>query len=178
MSLKILEIGPGPNPQAARVWPGSEVETMDMDETANPTYKHDANEMPEELHGKYDYVFASHVLEHFSYKDTVRVLGEWAKALKPGGQLHIVVPSLEWCAREVLEPSGGKSLAVQIMLYGGHNNPWDFHMVGFTVRHLRALFDQMGMPVITARSGPCMINAFGTLVESEQHYLCAVKERE
>jgi SAM-dependent methyltransferase len=151
MSRKVLEIGPGHNPQAQRIWEGAVVETMDMDETANPTHLHNANSIPEELHGQYDIVFASHVLEHFSYKDTATVMQEWAKALKPGGEMHLVVPSLEWCAREVLEPTQGKSLTVLIMLYGGHNNPWDFHMVGFTVRHLRALCDQIGIRIQSRR---------------------------
>jgi predicted SAM-dependent methyltransferase len=43
----------------------------------------------------FDLVYASHVLEHFKKKDTLNVLKEWVRVLKPNGILRISVPSLD-----------------------------------------------------------------------------------
>ncbi len=43
----------------------------------------------------FDFVYCSHVLEHFSYKDGYQFLLECKRVLRPGGILRIVVPNLE-----------------------------------------------------------------------------------
>ena len=56
---------------------------------------------------EYDLVRASHILEHFPYKECGRVLREWNRVLKPGGYLVICVPDyirLSW--RAILYPHG------------------------------------------------------------------------
>lgn len=40
-----------------------------------------------------DFVFSSHLLEHFLEEKVPAVLGEWARVLKPGGHLVLYVPS-------------------------------------------------------------------------------------
>ena len=40
---------------------------------------------------------ASHVLEHFSFKDVVDVLADWVRVLKPGGIVRIAVPDIDKC---------------------------------------------------------------------------------
>lgn len=41
---------------------------------------------------EYDHVFASNVLEHFSWTETTKVLYSWYRVLRPGGLLEIIVP--------------------------------------------------------------------------------------
>jgi len=61
-------------------------------------------------------IYASHVLEHFDYRDQlVPTLKEWHRVLVPGGCLFVSVPDLdilarlvtdmldEWCTGRVLE---------------------------------------------------------------------------
>jgi predicted SAM-dependent methyltransferase len=172
----VLEIGANKKPQAQFVesWKDAKILTLDVDEKQNPDILGDAGNMPEHLHGRFDGLMASHVLEHFSYWHTERVLAGWIECLKPGGEIHILVPSLEWAAREVL--SENPSPAVYAQLYAGQVNEWDVHYTGFTMRKLRKLFENVGISTHTARTGIYHIRV-GTLGEFEamQHYIAGVK---
>lgn len=46
--------------------------------------------------GRYDFVYSSHCLEHMT--NALVALGNWARILKPGGYLYVVVP--EWTLYE------------------------------------------------------------------------------
>lgn len=175
----VLEIGPNVKPQARFVdaWKeerDTKVITLDVDADQKPDIVGDAADMPPELYGKLDGLLASHVLEHFSYWKTDTVLAGWIRCLKEGGELHILVPSLEWAAREVL--SERPSPAVYAQLYAGQVNQWDVHLTGFTMRKLRALFEKLGISVHTARTGVYHIRV-GNMGEFEalQHYIAGVK---
>jgi len=43
----------------------------------------------------FDLLYSSHVLEHFHRKETLNVLKEWVRVLKPDGIIRLSVPSLE-----------------------------------------------------------------------------------
>src|SRR5688572_7771130 len=117
----VLEIGANVKPLAQMIYPEAKIITLDIDEDQKPTIVGDAADMPPELYGKLDGLFASHVLEHFSYWRTEEVLAGWVKCLKPGGELHICVPSWEWAAREVL--SDHPSPALFGHSFAGQVNP-------------------------------------------------------
>jgi predicted SAM-dependent methyltransferase len=172
----ILEVGANAKPQAQFIpgWESAKVLTLDVDVKQHPDIIADAENMPSELYGKFDGFLASHVLEHFSYWKTELVLGGWVKCLKDGGELHILVPSLEWAAREVL--SERPSPAVYAQLYAGQVNQWDVHLTGFTLRKLRQLFERVGVNCHTATTGVYHIRV-GQLGEFEahQHYVAGVK---
>lgn len=174
--LLILEIGGQPKPQAQFVeeWKGAKVVELNINEELQPDIVADAASVPEELHGKFDGVLASHVLEHFSYWKTEEVLQGWIDCLKPGGALHVLVPSLEWACREVL--SERPSPAVYAQLYAGQINQWDVHLTGFTMRKLRQLFAKLGLSVNVARTGVYHLRV-GQMGEFEamQHYIVGVK---
>ncbi|MGI8431149.1 MAG: methyltransferase domain-containing protein [Chthoniobacterales bacterium] len=42
--------------------------------------------------GALDFVYSSHVLEDFSEPETVPILREWTRVLKPGGHLVLLLP--------------------------------------------------------------------------------------
>ena len=103
---EVLEIGANVHPQAKQIpgWENAHVLTLDIDAEQHPDIVADAAQMPDELENRFDGIFASHVLEHFSYWKTDEVLNGWVRCLKEGGELHILVPSWEWAAREVPRP--------------------------------------------------------------------------
>lgn len=171
--MRCLEIGGGPLPQAHEIWKDDTWESMDADKQYDPDHLHDAfTEMPEELKGQFDRVFASHVLEHTPYFNAVGALRNWASLLSPTGELHVIVPSLEWAAREILknQPSPG----VFGHLYGGQTTQWDAHYGGFTLRLLRKCFEEVGLLVVRARTGEYQIGFMGKAFPAEQHYVAGV----
>lgn len=172
----VAEIGANAKPQAQFVpsFAGAKLITLDIDVNQKPDVVADAAAMPEELYGQLDGLLASHVLEHFPYRQTVSVLEGWVKCLKDGGELHILVPSLEWAAREVL--SENPSPAVYAQLYAGQVTQWDVHYTGFTMRKLRQIMEMVGINVHTATTGVYHLRV-GTLGEFEahQHYVAGVK---
>lgn len=164
-----LEIGANVKPQAHIIFPDAVIETLDVDAQFNPTYLADAGNMPEELHGKFDAIVASHVLEHFSYWKEQDILKGWIRCLKPDGELHIIVPSAEWAAREVL--SEQPSPALHGHMLAGQVNGWDVHLNIFTMRKLRSLFERVGLTVFRARTGIYHLHYNGKEYEAEQHYI-------
>lgn len=171
--MKVLEIGPNLKPQAQMIWPDAEIVTLDIDPELKPDIVADAAHMPEELTGQFDAILASHVLEHFSYWNTGQVLAGWIECLKDGGELHVVVPSLEWAAREVLSEKPSQALLPH--LFAGQVNQWDLHWAAFTLRKLRADMERAGLNVKRAKTGPYHITVAGTVWEAEQHYVMGVK---
>lgn len=173
---EVLEIGANVHPQAKQIpgWENAHVLTLDIDAEQHPDIVADAAQMPDELENRFDGIFASHVLEHFSYWKTDEVLSGWARCLKPGGELHILVPSWEWAAREVL--SERPSPAVLPHSFAGHVNQWDVHLAMFTMRKLRHLFQKAGLSVTHAKTMTYQIRV-GDLGEfpAEEHYICGVK---
>lgn len=175
--MRVIEIGPNIKPQAQIIWPGAEIVTMDADPDLKPDILHDAGRpMPAELYGQFDHLLASHVLEHVPYWNTIAVLREWAKLVKPGGGVHIVVPSLEWAAEQILSERPSRALIPH--LYAGLTTPWDVHLAGFTMRHLRACFEEAGLQVTRARTGPYHLAVLEEIHEAEQHYVCGLKPQE
>ncbi|AGA31831.1 TPR domain protein, putative component of TonB system [Thioalkalivibrio nitratireducens DSM 14787] len=80
-------------------------------------------------------LYASHVLEHFSYSQELeQVLNEWYRVMKEGGRLRISVPDLEVLSAMFLDRklSSNERFFVMRMIFGGQVNPCDFHRTGFS----------------------------------------------
>jgi predicted SAM-dependent methyltransferase len=112
--------------------PGWEV----LDANPGPHVDHvgNAKDLRQFADGTFAAVYASHVLEHFDYKDELQTtLNEWHRVLEPGGLLHVSVPDLNvlaglFCDRQRL--SAEDRFRVMCMLFGGHVDRYDYHMVG------------------------------------------------
>ena len=78
-------------------------------------------------------LYASHVLEHFDYKDEIIPgLQEWCRVLRPGGTLYVSVPDLERLCRLYLAPGLLPRERFEIMriMFGGHMDDYDYHVAG------------------------------------------------
>ena len=74
--------------------------------------------------GSAEMIRASHVLEHFSHRETMKVLAEWVRVLEPGGWLRVAVPDFD----RIIEcyESGGQ-YPIEGWLMGGHVDANDHH---------------------------------------------------
>lgn len=96
----------------------------------------------------FDAVYASHVLEHFSYvRDLLPVLREWNRVLVPGGTLYASVPDMDTLAELFLlreSISMEDRWMVQRMMFGGQVDDYDFHHVGLNEEFLAAFLRDAG----------------------------------
>ena len=139
-----------------------EVVRLDLDPSVNPDILADARSIPEP-DGKYDVVYASHVLEHFGFKWTKNILKEWLRVLKVGGKLVITVPNLEWAAKRILESSQGEieqydKERAMFMYYSAQKDggAYDFHKNGFTPKSMMELLksiDSLGNIEVRTSNG-------------------------
>jgi predicted SAM-dependent methyltransferase len=89
-----------------------------------------------------DEIHASHVLEHFSHRDSIKALREWVRVLKPGGTIRIAVPDFLYCAKGYIE---GRREPFAAYVFGGQYDEHDFHKTCFDEEHLRGVMSAVGL---------------------------------
>ena len=89
-----------------------------------------------------DEIRASHVLEHFPFGATQKILVEWMRILKPGGVMKIAVPDFAIIARAYLD---GQKFPVQGVVMGGQIDNHDFHHALFDEENLREVMHKVGL---------------------------------
>lgn len=140
---KILDLGCGP---LQEVFPEGIATRVDQREEVNPDYRCDLRALPFE-NESWDIVYSSHTLEHFRPKDVPIVLEEWIRVLKPGGEMRLKIPDLEFAAKQVL--NGGLDIMGHNVLFGQGDGEYDYdvHRNGFTEKTLRAMIESKGLKV-------------------------------
>lgn len=103
--------------------------------------------------GSVDEIYASHILEHFSAKETLAVVQEWARVLKPGGRMRIAVPDFRWCAAKYM--SGEMDGALGNYVCGSQSDDNDYH---------KAIFDEPGLRMHMERAGLVGIERFAPFI--------------
>lgn len=89
-------------------------------------------------------IVASHILEHFSHKDTQAVLNEWVRVLRPGGVIRIAVPDFNFILNELLNENP-RELPVVSYLFGGQRDEDDYHHNLFTEARLERYMAGAGL---------------------------------
>jgi len=109
-------------------------------------------------------VRASHVLEHFSFDDVPKVLGEWSRVLAPGGRMFISVPDYD----KVSELRKAGDARWRLYLMGGQTHANDYHQSVFDRVTLREHMLAAGLEHIQIWDGaddtsrhPCSLNLMG-----------------
>ncbi len=75
---------------------------FDLNPEVEPDVVCDVRAIPEK-NETFDIVYASHVLEHFFFWEIRKIVNEWLRILKIGGEIIILVPNLEMAAHEILK---------------------------------------------------------------------------
>ena len=115
---------------------------LDVDHVCN------ANNLSKFADNTFAEIYASHVIEHFDYnvscKDT---LIEWNRVLAPGGRIYISVPDLDVLGDSFLlkdELTADERFSVMRVMFGGHANEYDYHLVGLNEEFLANLLSSTG----------------------------------
>lgn len=98
--------------------------------------------------GHFNEILAQDILEHLERHKTVPTLKEWARIMRPGGVIHIRVPSLLDLFSMLSSPerrSLEESEKVIHLIHGTQAYTGDYHLAGFTPVVLEAYLKQAGL---------------------------------
>jgi len=114
---------------------------LDLRRTRSVDIVADAHKLPFR-DNSFDYVFSSHLIEHFSHRETESILREWIRILKHGGTIEIRCPDLR--ARALLfflNPSWQNVRNI----YGEQDYEGNQHRCGFAFKNLKSLLEACGI---------------------------------
>ena len=159
--MRVITLGIGSDKLAKNLWPESTLKTAT------------SLQLPKSWKDQYDKVFAYQALQRVSNAAVNSTLANWFNVLKPGGELHLFVPSLEWVAREILaeEPS----VLMLVHIFGPQADEETFWLSGFTMRRLWVDMEDVGFAVTTAKVGYYSMVIGDKDVQAEQHYIVGRK---
>lgn len=138
--LLIADIGSGP--MTPYMLDEGKTVSFDIREDVRPDVVCDVRHLPVPDQ-TFDIVYSSHVLEHFSWTSVDKVLKEWSRVLKVGGELRLAVPNLRHVGKRIMD-----DMMVPTdmwVLYGEQDYPKNFHAMGFTPNILRSLVESLGI---------------------------------
>jgi len=139
-SLRKLHLGGKEIKEGWEIFNAIEAEGVDHLGNANDLSRFDDN--------TFDELYASHILEHFDYKDELQiVLKEWFRVLKPGGTISVSVPDLDQLCHILLQKDKltvDEQFHIMRMIFGGHTDQYDYHLVGLNQSFLGAFLSQTG----------------------------------
>ena len=95
--------------------------------------------------GAVDEVRASHLLEHFSHHQTLAVLRDWVRVLKPDGLLKIAVPDFDWIVEKYHSEDAGQYPLEGYLMGSQYGDDDGAHMAIFNEKKLRALMEAAGL---------------------------------
>ena len=99
--------------------------------------------------GSAELIYASHLLEHFPRRETLRVLREWHRVLQPAGILRLAVPDFAACAKIYYERGLEDGLSGLVgLIAGGQRDDYDFHKMIFDEDLLTRLLHEAGFATV------------------------------
>ena len=132
-----------------------------LNANAAPYVNHvcNANDLSRFKANTFAQVYASHVVEHLDYQaELLNTLTEWHRVLLPGGSVLISVPDLDILATLFLQKARlavEDRFMVMRMMFGGHVDQFDYHVVGLNHEFLAAFLHRAGYVKI------CRVESFG-----------------
>ena len=95
----------------------------------------DARDLSQFADATFSHIYASHVVEHFDYKNELaQALREWHRVLVPGGHVLISVPDIDVLSKLIVDRGSctmEDRFLLMRMMFGGHVDAYDHHQVGF-----------------------------------------------
>ncbi|MEH6826111.1 MAG: methyltransferase domain-containing protein [Motiliproteus sp.] len=98
--------------------------------------------------GTFSEIYSSHVVEHFDYhNELIKTLKEWRRVLVPGGLMYVSVPDLDVLSGLMIDKSKmtpDERFQVMRMIFGGHVDQYDYHLVGLNEEFLSGFLQASG----------------------------------
>lgn len=145
--MRMLEIGPRETPALVGYEAEHDVTYLDAVPRYEPSVKH-VWKYPDALpfaDGYFDYIYASHILEHIPYAYEEWAFRDLKRVLAPGGQLHIKVPDGQFIGTMLVTQKVGG--AFKGFMFGGMIDEFDVHLNVFTVNSLIWRLQRTGLDV-------------------------------
>jgi predicted SAM-dependent methyltransferase len=121
-----------------------------------------ANELSQFEDGVFFEIYASHIVEHLDYKvELATTLKEWWRVMEPGGKIYVSVPDLDILSALILSKDKltiDERFFVMRMMFGGHIDKYDYHMVGLNEDFLVAFLKGAGYENIQKVEGFGLFN--------------------
>lgn len=128
-------------------------EILNANAVPNVDHVGNANNLSKFSDNTFSEIYASHVVEHLDFKDELEAtLKEWLRVLEPSGKIYISVPDLDVLAGLILSKdklTWDERYVAMVMLFGGHVDKYDYHVVGLNEDFLRGFLKQAGYVNIT-----------------------------
>jgi hypothetical protein len=108
---------------------------------------------PEDLPQLADGIVARHVVEHFEFRESSRLVARLVGCLVPRGVVHIEVPRMDFIARHWFDRPGNLEWQRWLidMAYGAQDYPGNYHMTLFSPELLRDVMERAGLVDIEIR---------------------------
>ena len=119
--------------------------------------------------GSVDHILCSHFLEHVYPDEADVILADFHRVLRPGGTLHVIVPSLSVIAREYVDGRANADVfldatilsssrkpswtfkTLELLGYDGLKHRWMYDEVSIQARVLAAGFEPMSLSALPSR---------------------------
>ena len=115
-------------------------EVLNVQPGLNVDHVGNANDLSQFLDNSFAEIYASHIVEHLDYTDELQsTLKEWHRVLEYGGRLYVSVPDLDILAKFLLDKEGlspGDRFNIIRIMFGGHVDQFDYHVVGLNQEFL------------------------------------------
>lgn len=160
---RVLNVGAGKAPLPT-LFEGWEEKRLDLNPLVYPDYNIDAREIPEDLSHSFDAVYLSHVIEHFSRPDALKVLKGSLRTLRDGGFSFVRVPSIEVAVQGMLDrkeglddpikalsEAVGEPITVRMIINGYSDTIYMKHLTHFSIQSLEALLYEAGYSKVYGR---------------------------
>jgi len=93
-----------------------------------------------------DVILAEHIIEHFLPPKWPMVIRDWARVLKPEGEIIIHCPDIKRCARNLLADRP-TSIRWLLPIFGGYSGPGQIHKNGFWLEKIEMDLKAVGIEV-------------------------------
>ena len=158
--VRRLEIGGGPSP-AHPDW--EQLDVLQWADRGNPTTHQADIRLTGLPTGAFDEIFSSNCLEHVH--ETQQTLNEWARLLKPGGKLTVIVPDVRGILADWESGKNSWSECSE-RLCGSQSYHFDVHRAAFTLGELGPYVRAAGLRVLEERASH---SGGGVYVEATKH---------